>query len=317
MTPYSLTRRHSLTRRLRLFGAAATALVLGLLALAGCSGASVESTGDSAGAPAPPMADGAEAAAPGRDAAADNAPVAPIQERSLIYTGTLTVEVESVVRAADEASAIAIGAGGIVAGDNRTIEEDHSQATLVLRVPAARFTSTLDDLADLGTERSRQVQAEDVTEQLVDLDARIATQQASVDRIRELLARAETIGEIVSLESELTRRQADLDSLIQRRETMSGLVDLATITLVLRGPATPAQEEEPEIGFVAGLRSGWEGFLASVTIVLTIIGWLLPFAIAIGVPVLVIVWIARRRSRRRVATTSSEPAPITPPPPAE
>jgi hypothetical protein len=285
-------------------GALLTALIVAALTVSGCSSDSSPSgaTDDSAqfgdrdpGLAAPPVAEGE---AGGADAG--DAPLAPLQERSLVYTATITVEVESVARAADEANALAIGVGGIVAGDQRTIEEDGSQATLVLRVPAERFSSTLDDLADLGTEQSRQVQAEDVTEQLVDLEARIATQQASVDRIRELLARAATIGEIVSLESELTRRQADLDSLVQRRETMSGLVDLATITVVLHGPSGPVEEEETETGFLAGLRSGWDGFLASVTIVLTIIGWLLPFAIAIGAPVIVILWILRLRRRRRV-----------------
>lgn len=303
------THRHRRTPRATL-GAALAALLIGLLVVTGCSSSESSaptSAGDMAEAPgAAPVPFGDARGAEGGEAlnadGAAGAPVEPLQERALVYTGTITVDVQSVVRAADEASAIAIGAGGIVAGDTRTIEEFGSQATLVLRVPAERFASTLDRLAGLGEEQGRQVQAEDVTEQLVDLDARIATQQASVDRVRELLARAQTIGEIVSLESELTRRQAELDSLTQRRATMSGLVDLATITLVLHGPAGPAaEEEEPEIGFLAGLRNGWEGFLASVTIVLTIVGWLLPFAVAIGVPVLVILWFVRRRRRRTVA----------------
>jgi hypothetical protein len=226
------------------------------------------------------------------------------------------VRVDSVARAADEASAVVIGLGGIVAGDNRTIYEDGAYATLVLRVPADQFTSTLDRLAGLGTERSRQVQAQDVTEQLVDLDARIATQQASVDRVRELLARAQTIGEIVSLESELTRRQAELDSLVQRRATMAGLVDLATITLVLHGPSAP-EEDEPQTGFVAGLRAGWDGFLTSVTILLTIAGWLLPWAIVFGTPTLVILWLLRRRWRRWRRQRHGGAAGATATPPAE
>jgi hypothetical protein len=305
MTPFRLARRvHRLAPRSRRLGAASIALIMGL-ALAGCSGSSATDgvAPDPGSAPmAPPGPDGGLAEAPGYDNGSPDAPLAPLSERSIRYTGTITVEVESVVQAADEASALVIGLGGFVAGDNRSIEEDRAQATLILRVPAQRFTAVLDDLADLGTERSRQVQAEDVTEQLVDLDARIATQQASVDRVRELLARAETIGEIVSLESELTRRQADLDSLVARRAAMSGLVDLATITVVLRGPNAPAEDTEPEIGFLAGLRAGWQGFLASVTVVLTIIGWLLPFAFAIGVPVVAILAVVRRRRRRRVVT---------------
>jgi len=235
-----------------------------------------------------------------------------VQERTLIYTGTITVQVESVAPAADEAIAVVVGLGGFVAGDNRTIDENRSQATLVLRVPADQFSSTLDRLARLGTEQSRQVQAQDVTEELVDLDARIATQQASVDRVRELLARAETIAEIVSLESELTRRQAALDSLIQRRATMAGLVDLATITLILQEPSRSA-EEEVETGFVPGLRAGWKGLLVSLEVLLTLTGWLLPWAVVFGLPTLAIVLAVRRRRRRRQPVTAP-PAPVAGPP---
>lgn len=280
------------------------AFALGLMALTACS---VAADSESGAPPAAPGADGdavgggpglggppAEEPRPNGDPAA---PMARVDERSLIYTGTITVRVESVVQAADRAIALTVGGGGIVAGDSRTIEESGSQATLTLRVPADEFQSTLDRLADLGTEEERRVTAEDVTETLVDLDARIATQQASVNRVRELLARAQTIAEIVALESELTRRQADLDSLLQRRATMSGLVELATITVVLFGQSGPIEPEEEETGFLAGLKGGWEGFLASVTIVLTVAGWLLPWAIAIGGPLGLLAWLLRRRRR--------------------
>ncbi len=214
---------------------------------------------------------------------------------------------------ADQAIAIATGLGGVVGGDNRTIDADRSQAVLVLRVPAERFSSTLDAMAKLGTEESRQVQAQDVTDSLVDLDARVATQEASVSRVRDLLARAQTIGEIVALESELTRRQADLDSLKQRRAKLSGLVALATITVVLRGPAAAVEgPTEPETGFMAGLKAGWKGFLASVKIVLTVAGWLLPWAIAIGAPLWFLLWFTNRRRRARISGTTP-PAPLLAP----
>ncbi len=312
----------NLRRRRRRARALVAAVLLSVLALAGCS---ADSDGTELSEPAAPgfAGEGGGQAVPqaedaDRAAGEPQAPdgqLAPVEERSLIYSGSITVEVESVVQAADEAIALATGIGGYVAGDNRTILEDSSQATLVLRVPADRFTSTLDSLARLGDEQSRLVQAEDVTEQLVDLDARIATQQASLDRVRDLLARAQTIGEIVSLENELTQRQAELDSLLQRRETMSGLVALATITVVLHGPSGPeATDDEPETGFLAGLRAGWKGFLASVKVVLTVAGWLLPWAIAIGGPVWLVLWIARRRHRSRRAPTPPPAMPPTMPP---
>jgi hypothetical protein len=307
--------------------AGALAVLLGALALAGCSANRSGTSGapDNAAAPAagaPNQYSGGDAA--GGKAADAPAPtsgdagtLAPVQERSLIYTGTITVEVDSVAQRADAATAIALGAGGLVAGDNRTIDAGRSQATLILRVPANQFESTLDALSRLGTEESRQISADDVTEQMIDLDVRIAAQKASVNRVQALLAQAQSISEIMSIESELTRRQADLDSLTQRRAKMAGLVDLATVTAVLHGPdATIATPKEEQTGFLAGLRAGWHGFLASVAGVLTVAGYLLPWVVAIGVPLWLILWLTRRRRRARLTPPPPAPAASAPPTPA-
>jgi hypothetical protein len=259
---------------------------------------------DAAAAPPAP-----QAAEPGQQAPAKIEP----QERSLIYTGSIGVRVDNVVEAADKATGIATAAGGVIGGDRRTLDGARSEAQLTLRVPADKFTPVLDQLAKLGVEESRSVQADDVTEQLVDLDARVASQQASVDRVRALLAKANTIGEVVSVESELTRRVADLDSLKQRRAKIGGLVALSTITVNLHGTAAPEPgPQKPETGFLAGLRAGWAGFLSSVKVVLTVAGYLLPWLIAIGVPIWVIVWLLRRR--RQPVPVTAQP---TPPPTAD
>jgi len=175
----------------------ALAAALSVLALAGCSSSADSGTSSNAAEPAlandqagrggvaapqaaPPGAADADAqkaaAAPGAQPAPEQNQPAPVDERSLIYTGSITVKVDSVQAAADRAIATGIGAGGFVSGDNRTIDDKRSQATLILRVPADRFTCTLDALAKIGQEQSRQVNAQDVTDQLVDLDARVKTQ---------------------------------------------------------------------------------------------------------------------------------------------
>jgi hypothetical protein len=297
-----------------------TLVVLTGLLLAGC-GASDSPSG------APPANGAQDGAAPGGNAggeegggpAAEPAPdngkgqgaPAPVATRSLIYTGTTTVVVDDVVDAANQAAGIAAAAGGAVGGDQRSLDGDRSSAQLTLRVPADRFSSTIDALAKLGDEESRSVQTEDVTEAVVDLDARLATQRASVARVRRLLERANSLGEIVSIESELTRREADLASLEQRRERLADLVALSTITLHLRGRTAPAEDAEPDTGFLAGLREGWDAFVASAKVVLTVAGWLLPWAALIGVPTWLALRLLRRRRRPAVAPapTVAGPAP--------
>jgi hypothetical protein len=241
------------------------------------------------------------------------------QLRSIIYSGSVFITATDVAKAANDASALTVGAGGNVAADNRTIDADRSEAQLTLRVPSDAFQSTMERLAKLGTELSRSVTTQDVTEDLVDVDARLATQQASVDRVRALLAKANTVGEIVSIESELTKREADLDSLEQRKTKLSGLVALSTITLNVRGTAAPQViPAQPDSGFLAGLRSGWSAFLSSAKVFLTVAGWLLPWLIVIGIPLWLILRYTRRRRVQPVAAGPAlVPVAAEPTPPAE
>jgi Domain of unknown function (DUF4349) len=293
------------------------------LALAGCGVTSQTDSGGAGGGDAAPAARGdgftvdegapvaAPTAAPAEQPGEPNQAPGRVQptQRSIIYRGNMSVRVDNVQDAANRAADVALGLGGLVGADRRTLNEQHSEAQITLRVPADRFEAALDAIAALGTEESRAVQTEDVTETVLDLDVRLASQQASVDRVRALLARAQTIGEVVSVEAELTRREADLASLKTRKERLADLVALSTITVSLLGPDAPSVREEPDTGFIAGLKDGWEGFLTSVQVVLTVAGWLLPWAIAIGLPIWLAIWLLRRR---RPALAAAGPAvPLT------
>jgi hypothetical protein len=156
-----------------------------------------------------------------------------------------------------------------------------------------------DELAKLGRQQRREVSTQDVTEETVDLDARITSQRARVESARRLLARAQSISDLVSLENELARREADLASLEAKKRRLADLSALSTITVSLVGPDAPAvEDEEPATGFVAGLRGGWTVFLASMTILLTVLGALLPWLVAFGVPLGLLWWSLRRRRHR-------------------
>jgi hypothetical protein len=302
--------------------AAGIAVAIGL---AGCGGA--DDTGSSDGgavqrdsaAEAPAPAAGAPGAAP-NEAAPDadkagevaGAPVRfQVDQRSIIYTGSLSVRLKKaadVDAVAERAIAAATGAGGFVGSDKRTSDGGHTQAALTLRVPANRFTTVVNQLAELGKEESRSIDTQDVTEEVVDLDARLASQQASVNRTRTLLAQARTIAEIVSVEGELAKREAELASLQAKKRRLGDLTALSTITLMLLGPdAAVVEEEEPETGFLAGLAAGWTAFVASLEVLLTVLGALLPWAVALGVPAYLIYRLVRWLNRRR-----RPPAEVTP-----
>jgi Domain of unknown function (DUF4349) len=295
-----------------------TALAVGLM---GCSGSdsggdsntSAEGAAGDAGAPVPPAAEpggdnaGEKDAGGGSVAGAGAGADLRIDTRSIIYNGSLTVRVDDVEAKASQVVGMATAAGGFVGGDKRRDQGTYAEATLTLRVPAERFTAILDGIAELGEQQSRDVNTEDVTEEVVDLDARIATQQARVASGRRLLASAKTLNDLVMLEGEVAKREADLASLEAKKRRLDDLTALSTITATLLGPDAAAviPEEESKLGFVAGLEGGWEAFVSSLRVALTVLGALLPWVIAIGGPVLLVLYLLRRQRRR----------PISPPPP--
>jgi hypothetical protein len=166
-----------------------------------------------------------------------------------------------------------------------------------------------DQVARLGKVTSRGQTSSDVTQQSIDIASRLATQKASVARIRALLAHATKISDIVAIEGELSQRESDLESMEAQLKGLDDAVDLSTLTVSLNAQGAPRPKPHDNTGFVAGLSSGWDAFLTSLVAVLTVFGALLPFGIVlalVALPVLVL-W-----RRRRVGP----PAPVRPAPEA-
>ncbi len=293
-------------------------LVVGVAAvafgLAGCGADSGRSDSKANGAAAPAMdagkADGAPAApnaAAGAGQVLTPEQVPVNQQRQVIYAGDLTLRVSAVDEAAGRLAALATGSGGYVSADQRSEDAERSSATITVRIPADKFDATLTAISKLGTEQNRKISSQDVTSQVVDLDSRLKTQQASVDRIRALLAQAHTIAEITSVEGELNRREADLESLKAQLTALTNQTALSTITVYLLGPDAEAPAKpKAQRGFLHGLSAGWHGFLATLSVLLTALGAVLPFALAIGAPIAAVLWYRRRRARLH--------PPVAPPP---
>lgn len=288
---------------------------IALMLAAGCS---AQNSGDSnsksdggsgsAGITAPQAADGAtgeKAAVPG-DANMSQAQgyngQAPVFDRSIIYTGNITVRVDHVDVSAERVRSLATSSGGFVATEKSSSGNDsQEQASITIRVPAAKFGDIMDQLGKIGKELDRNISTEDVTEQVADLDAQIKATQTSVDSVRRLLAQAKDLNQILLLEKELTSRQATLDSLTGKKRRLDEQVALSTVTIQLIGPEVQfIQPKSEDPSFLGGLRSGWDSFVVLLKVVSAIIGFLLPFLIALAVVGVPLMWWWRRRKRPAV-----------------
>lgn len=232
-----------------------------------------------------------------------------------IRTADVTLTVKDLDVAAVKVRAIADGLGGYVSSETTGISQgvtapdgstarsvQSGEGVVVLRVPEPQLDTALTKVGAIGTVVSRSATDQDVTGEIADVASRIETQKQSVARTRELLAKANTVQDIVFIEGELTRRQADLEALQARLKSLSSRADLSTLTVTLQVPGTPAaQAEEPKNGFLAGLDAGWEALVASTNVILTVLGAVLPVGIVlavVGYPASVLL---RRRSQRQAA----------------
>lgn len=152
-------------------------------------------------------------------------------DRMLVWKARLSVDVWDVPKAVADATAVAEKLGGYVEQKSDSGEED---ASLTLRIPVKAFKESLAGFEALGTVTYRHVEAEDVTEQYVDVEARLKNKAALRDRLKQLLDKATDVKDVLAIETELNRVQADLDSMAARIKALKGQADLATVRLSLR-----------------------------------------------------------------------------------
>ena len=165
--------------------------------------------------------------------------------RSIVYVGTMLVEVDDVRRATQQAQVAIAGLGGLVFGQH-TITEPAPRSELTFKMLPADFTEAMRRLEALGELKSQQISADDVTERVVDLESRIITSRASVERLRNFLETATGIEAVAELESQLLARETDLERLRGQLRTIQGQVALATVFLTLVEPEPERLEARAE-----------------------------------------------------------------------
>jgi hypothetical protein len=315
--------RRSLSLR-RMAPAAGVAVVL--ILFGGCSTSGHDDSGGSA--TSDDMASSVEAASAPQKAAdvsgGDAAQVASLdsgsgdssgggvlEQQQVISTGNVQLKSDDVGQAVFDVRTVVDVHRGTISEDDTETDKDGAalRSRMVLRIPTADFDDAMTELEKVGTLVSSKRQSADVTTQVLDTDVRVEAQQRSIDRIQVLFDHATSIKDVVSIEGELSRRQADLASLEAQQRYLADQTSMSTITLAVeRTPAKTKPKAKPhhdEAGFISGLSDGWGAMKTFLVGASTVAGALLPWlllALVVAVPG----WPLLRRLRRR------EPAAGTP-----
>jgi hypothetical protein len=323
----SLNRRSARTRRIR-FGAAALAIGGVMLAggtlLAGCSATSAMSASSAAPASgvAAPTAEALApgAGAPGSRAAASSAAGQPANTGTtarlapgsdIIYTAQLTVRAANVSSAAARAAQITQGVGGYVSNETTSADPDHPSqaiATVELKIPVASYAAILGQLAGgLGTQLSLQEQAQDVTQQVADVNSQVTSDQAAIVQLRALLSHAGSVGDLLEVQNQINDEESALEAMQAQQRALSHETSYATVTLTILGPQAkpvPHHTKAPP-SLAGGLGAGWHALKVSLSWTLAFLGAIAPFAAIAAIAGYAIYrarrWMLRRRPAPRPA----------------
>jgi hypothetical protein len=255
------------------------------------------STGGSAGA------NGTGGSTP-QATSAPNADLAVAPALLIVRTGTLQLQTTSVSSVVQQVSDRVAAAGGYVEGSKETGSGSAGGATLEVRIPSAAWDRTLGDLRGLATVLSQEVGTQEVTGQVVDLDARIANLRATEAALQAIMTKATKIADVLDVQHELTATRGQIEVLTAQVQTLRDRASFGSLTIVLSMPAAPAPSASPPPGWdpgrdveaASGRLVGIGQTATSAGIWFAIVGIPLLVALALGLGLLRLGWLGLRRA---------------------
>ncbi len=246
--------------------------------------------------------------------AAQQAPAAV--ERKIIRNAALTVEVESPADAQRRIASLAESRGGFVVTSESRQQGGYGDAkpyeivTLEVRVPAAQFDAVLGEIRSVGSRvAAEKITGQDVTEEYIDLEARIRTQKALEGQFLEIMKRAARVSDALEVQNALANVRTEIERLEGRRRFLESQTSLSTIKVTLQPPA-PLINANASGFFTSVGRAIGDGIEVAAAITLALIRIalaLVPVLLLVVLPfVLLLRYIMRRLRRRRAALAAVE-----------
>ncbi len=319
----------------RILSAAIAAALLIPLGACASAGTRQAARPDLAVAPQPAGAPSAESAAPSKAAGTmTNEPAgnAPLADRMVIRNANVRLEVPKVLDAVGKVRALTARFGGVVS--NLQLASDTGDgisppqplpgaperivrtglpynASLTILVPAAKFDAFRKEAESLGRVLSENSADEDVTQQHVDLKARLENAKAEESRLRTFFSQAKSVTDMLSIERELTRVRGDIESMTAQLASLERQAAMATLTIELVEPKPIVRPTSGiDWGFGDALTEGIQAMVGLLKAALVVVIATSPLWLAALALFFILRW--RLRVRRARAAASAE-VPQTPP----
>ena len=227
------------------------------------------------------------------EAAAEPSDTTTTIDRKIIKTGRISIEVGDFDSVASAVEQLAAASGGFVSDSSSYITSNgQKRGTITIRVPAEGFQSVLDEVKKLGEVKSTSASGQDVTEEYIDLEARLTNYQRQEARFLKILDNATTVEDVLKVEEQLGRVRGEIERIEGRLRYFDNYIDLSTITVEIAEP----QPITHTWGIRDALSSSVEGFINSTNALIIFIGNALPWIIFV-VLVVGVFRLARRKKK--------------------
>ncbi len=250
----------------------------------------VRSSAGSAGsspAAAPPAPNASTAGGvTGAGAAPDTSSLGSVEDRKIVQTASVRLQVKVVRDSFEEVGRIADAAGGFVASSNSALQGNQELASVTIRVPAKSYQQVLTQVRALGAKVDGETSnASDVSEEYSDLSARIRNLEATETQLLQLLGQAKNVSEVLQVQDRINNVRTQIDQAKGRLALLDKLSDLATITVQMRPIVVPVKSDGAGVNLGAEVSRAWDdsleflgGIAAGVVSVLVFSWWLVPLA---------------------------------------
>ena len=221
-------------------------------------------------------------------------------ERMVIKNSNISLLVKDVKDTGEKIIDHAKNIGGYMVSASYNSPNESPFATITVRVPSDKLDASLNYFRSLAIKvTSENLVGRDVTDQYVDIEARIATHQKTKAKFEQILEKATQVSEILQVQRELINIQSQIDALEGQKKSLEQNANLSKVTLYLSTdelalPYTPDKAFRPQVVFKQAVRS----LLGSLRSGANALIWVGVYSV-IWVPVLVIIYIVRRKKKRK------------------
>jgi hypothetical protein len=222
------------------------------------------------------------------------------EERMIVRTGDMSLVVKDITQADDDIAQLAVTFGGYVVSSQISGEEEEMRGSISIRVPDEKFDQALAELRDLAVRvKSESTNSQDVTEEYIDLQARLGNAEATEKQYLALLDKATDVEDILSIYNYLSQVRQEIEQIKGQMQYLERTTSMSLISVSLEPEVTAKPLVRVGWSALEVLKSAARGLVVAGQVLATIAMWLLIFIPVWGTILGIILWRCRRKKTKK------------------